>query len=320
MMNDKILGFFKRRGNDYVSGEELSGAFGISRAAVWKHIEKLRVEGYEITASPHFGYRLMSEPDRLTEIELKWQLNTEIVGKKIFSYNEVGSTNDAAYKLASSGEEEGAVVIAEYQAKGRGRLGRRWVSPKGKGAYFSVILRPDILPREVPLVTLICALGVAKTVRESVDLQALIRWPNDILVKEKKLCGILTEMSAETDKVNFVIAGIGININTKKELLPEHATSLSAEKNKDVPRLKFVKSLFKNLDKYYKIFNRGKIDRIIEEYKELSSVLDRQVKINYHNHFISGQAVDIDKEGALILRKDSGFHERVFAGDIVTLR
>ena len=320
MLDDKILSFFKKRESGYVSGEELSSAFSISRTAIWKHIEKLRDEGYEIVASPHLGYRLISVPDRLTAIELKWQLKTEVIGRNIYSYKEIGSTNDAASSLAVSGEKEGSVVIAEYQTKGRGRLGRKWVSPKAKGAYFSVILRPDILPREVSVITLVSSLIVAKTIRETVDLPAFIKWPNDILINNHKVCGILTELNAEIDKVNFVIVGMGVNINTKKELLPETGTSLSAEKGEEISRLEFVKALLRNLDKYYKIFNKGRIEAIIKEYKKLSAVLDRQVQINYHNRFISGHAADVDKEGALILRMDSGFCERVLAGDVTMLR
>jgi len=320
MLDDKILSFFKKRESGYVSGEELSSAFSISRTAIWKHIEKLRDEGYEIVASPHLGYRLISVPDRLTAIELKWQLKTEVIGRNIYSYKEIGSTNDAASSLAVSGEKEGSVVIAEYQTKGRGRLGRKWVSPKAKGAYFSVILRPDILPREVSVITLVSSLIVAKTIRETVDLPAFIKWPNDILINNQKVCGILTELNAEIDKVNFVIVGMGVNINTKKELLPETGTSLSAEKGEEISRLEFVKALLRNLDKYYKIFNKGRIEAIIKEYKKLSAVLDRQVQINYHNRFISGHAADVDKEGALILRMDSGFCERVLAGDVTMLR
>ena len=320
MLDDKILNFFKKRGEGYVSGEELSEAFGISRTAIWKHIEKFREEGYEIAASPHLGYRLVSAPDRLTEIELKWQLNTEVIGRKIYSYKELSSTNDAAYKLALSGETEGAVVIAEYQTKGRGRLGRKWVSPRSKGVYLSVILRPDILPKEGSIITLFTSLSVAKTIRETADLPAFIKWPNDVFVNKHKVSGILIELNGEIDKINFVIVGIGININTKKELLPEGASSLSVEKGGSLSRLEFVKNLFKNLDKYYKDFNRGKIDKIIEEYKLLSAVLDRRVQVDYRNQFISGHAVDVDKEGALILRLDSGFHERVLAGDVVMLR
>jgi BirA family biotin operon repressor/biotin-[acetyl-CoA-carboxylase] ligase len=320
MIENKILNFFRKCSDGYVSGEELSEAFGISRTAIWKHIEKLREEGYDIVASPHLGYRLISAPDRLTKIELEWQLNTEIIGKKIYSYKEIGSTNDVAHNMAASGDPEGTVVIAEYQTKGRGRLGRKWVSPRGKGAYFSIILRPDILPREISIITLLASLGVAKTIREATDLPAFIKWPNDILINGQKVCGILTEMNGEIDKINFVIVGIGININTKKELLPEGATSLAQEKGGELGRLELVRMLLKNLDKYYKIFNRSRLADILEEYKKLSAVLDRHVQVNYHNRLICGYVVDVDKEGALILRMDSGFNERILAGDVVMLR
>jgi len=320
MLDDKIINFFKKRGDDYVSGEDLSSTLGISRTAIWKHIEKLREEGYDIAASPHLGYRMVSAPDRLTEIELKWRLDTDVIGKKIYSYKEIDSTNDAANRLASSGEKEGSVVIAEYQTKGRGRLGRKWVSPRGKGAYFSIILRPDILPREVPVITLLSSLSVAKAIREALDLPSFIKWPNDVLINRQKVCGILTELNGELDKVNFVIIGIGININTKKELLPKGASSLSMEKGKDISRLDFTRILFKSLDKYYKIFKEGKIEAIIKEYKRLSVILNREVQVNSHNQALSGTAVDVDKDGALILRMDSGFHERVLAGDILMLR
>jgi len=320
MIDDKILGFFKKRKNNHVSGEELSGALGISRTAVWKHIERLREEGYDIAASPHLGYKLVSAPDRLTEIELRWQLKTEVIGKRIISYKEINSTNDAAHSLAASGEAEGTVVITEYQTKGRGRLGRKWISPKGKGAYFSVILRPDILPTELSVITLFSSLAVAKTVREAVGLPAFIKWPNDILIKGQKVCGVLTELNGEMDKVNFAIVGIGININTSKELLPEGATSLSEEKGARISRLEFVRALFRSLDEYYGVLKKGKIEVILKEYKKLSSVLDRRVQIDYHNSLVSGVATDVDKDGALILRLDSGFYERVLAGDVKILR
>ncbi|MBU1006140.1 MAG: biotin--[acetyl-CoA-carboxylase] ligase [Candidatus Omnitrophica bacterium] len=320
MVEDKILELLKRRDSGHVSGEELSEVFNVSRTSIWKHIEKLRSEGYDIAAAPHLGYRLVSIPDRLTGIELKWGLDTKIIGKKIYSYKEASSTNDIAYGMAVSGEREGAVVVAEYQTSGRGRLGRKWVSPGGKGAYFSIILRPDILPREISAITLLVSLAVAKAVRGITGLPAFIKWPNDILINGKKVCGILTELNGETDKVNFIITGIGININTKVELLPEGASSLAAEKGVAVDRLELVKAILRNIDKYYKIFNGGDTAAIIKEYKKLSAVLDRQVQINYHNKLMSGHVVDVDKEGALILRLDSGFNERILAGDVTMLR
>ncbi|MBU1913248.1 MAG: biotin--[acetyl-CoA-carboxylase] ligase [Candidatus Omnitrophica bacterium] len=320
MLDDKILNYFKKHEEVYVSGEELSCELGISRAAVWKHIENLRQEGYDIEAFPHLGYRLISIPDRLTEIELKWRLKTDIIARKIYSYKETSSTNDAAYKLAASGEKEGSVVIAESQTAGRGRMGRFWVSPKSKGAYFSIILRPDILPKEVSSITLFSALSVAKTIREMAGLATFIKWPNDVLINDKKICGILTEMNAETDKINFVIIGIGININTKEELLPKGATSIMEARGAEISRLELVKGIFKNLDKYYKLFNSDQIAEIIREYKEFSNFLGKRVQVTYHDTKLEGYAIDVDKEGALVLRMDSGLNERVLAGDVTMLR
>ncbi|PIP67563.1 MAG: biotin--[acetyl-CoA-carboxylase] ligase [Candidatus Omnitrophica bacterium CG_4_9_14_0_2_um_filter_42_8] len=320
MLDDKILNYFKKHEEGYVSGEDLSRELGISRAGVWKHIESLREEGYDIEAFPHLGYRLISIPDRLTEIELKWQLKTDIIARKIYSYKETSSTNDAAYQLAASGEKEGSVIIAESQTAGRGRMGRSWVSPRSKGAYFSVILRPDILPKEVSSITLFSALSVAKTIREMAGLAAFIKWPNDVLINNKKICGILTEMNAETDKINFVIIGIGININTKEEFLPKGATSIMEAKGAEISRVELVKGIFKNLDKYYRLFNGGHIAEIIREYKEFSNFLGKRAQVTYHDTKIEGYVVDVDKEGALILRMDSGLNERILAGDVTMLR
>ncbi len=284
MIDDKIIKFFKTNNDKYISGEELSQELGVSRTAIWKHIEKLREEGYEIIASPHLGYRLESCPDRLTELELSSGLNSDLIGRKIYSYKELESTNDTAYSLAQQGEKEGAVIIAEYQLKGRGRLGRKWVSPKNKGAYFSIILRPRILPREISLITLFSSLAIAKSIREFLGLKAFIKWPNDVLIDGKKICGILTEMSAEADAINFVIVGIGININTKKELLPEGASSLLEEKGSDIPRVDFVRHVLGNIDKYYRFFSHGKKDIILKEYRELSIVLDKRISVSYHSN------------------------------------
>ncbi len=319
--DEKIINLFKKHKDNYLSGEELSGILGVSRTAVWKHIENLREEGYDIAASPHLGYKLITVPDRLTSTELKSGLKTKLVGKKIYSFMEISSTNDTAYALALEGAREGTVVAAEYQTKGKGRLGRKWISPKSKGAYFSIVLRPEILPRELSVITLLASLAIAKGMRQMTGLPALIKWPNDILVNGKKLCGILTELNGEADKINFVILGIGININTRTELLPDTAGSVAEEKGERVSRIDLVKRVLENIDILYGRFKRDSgVESLLEEYKRLSAVLDRHVKISYHDKSVSGLAVDIDKDGALLLRNDSGFTERVLAGDVAMLR
>lgn len=320
MLDDKIIYFFKKREGVFVSGEDLSSELGVSRAAVWKHIEKLREEGYEIEAFPHLGYKLISVPDRLTEIELKWQLGTQVVGKKIYSYKEVASTNDVAYNLALQGEKEGSVIIAESQTHGKGRLARKWVSPKGKGLYFSVILRPDILFTKISVITLLSALSVAEAIKEELGLNSLIKWPNDVLINGGKVCGILTEMNGEADKVNFVVVGIGININTSKDILPKEATSIAVELGKEISRIEFTKLIFRSLDKYYNYFKNGRGSDIIKRYKDMAMFLDKKIQVTSHNNKIEGYAVDVDIDGALILKLGSGAKQRVLAGDVSVFR
>ncbi len=320
MIEEKILEYFKTCQDGYVSGEELSRNLGVSRTAIWKHIERLRDSGYDILALPHLGYKLISTPDRLTEIELKLGLGTKFIGQTMYSYDEIGSTNDIAIKLAEAGAKEGVVVIADSQIKGRGRLGRNWASPKGKGIYLSLILRPELTPGEIPKITLMAAVSVAKAVRDSSGLFALIKWPNDILINGKKISGILTEMSGETDKVHFVIIGIGINVNSKKDKLPEGASSILEELGRNISRAELAKGLLKELEKNYLIFKEGKADFIIEKCREFSGILGKRVQASFKETVIEGCAVDIDTEGALIIRLDSGFNERVLAGDVVLIR
>ena len=223
-MEEQILRVFKTRPDEFISGEELSTQFSVSRTAIWKHIEKLRKDAYRIEAVPHHGYKLVSIPDRMLAEELQWELGTAVIGKRIFSYDTVDSTNTIAYTFAQDGLAEGTVVVAEAQRKGKGRLGRQWTSPRGVGIYLSCILRPQLLPLEVPKITLVTAVASVTAVRSVSGLDAEIRWPNDVLINNKKVCGILIEMKAEQDTVDFVIVGIGVNVNTTSRDLPEEAT------------------------------------------------------------------------------------------------
>src|SRR3989338_5397995 len=222
MMHEQIINFLRKSG-EYISGEEISRALNVSRAGIWKYMQDLRAQGYEIVAVPHLGYRLVSYPDKLLAREIKFGLGTHILGKKIFSREAISSTMDEAFELGVKGTEEGTLVCAESQTKGRGRMGRSWVSPKGKGIYMSVILRPQLSPNEIPKLTLLTAVAVAEAIYKIAGLKVAIKWPNDILVGTKKLGGILTEMSAEIDRIKFVVVGIGMNVNTTASQLPPEA-------------------------------------------------------------------------------------------------
>lgn len=319
-MDEKILSIFRSNRDNYISGEELSKILGISRAAIWKHIEKLRNEGYDISASPHLGYRLISVPDKLLPFELKWDLNTEVIGKKIYSYEMATSTNTIAYRLAVDGAEEGAVISAEGQTKGKGRMGRSWFSPKGVSIYLSIILKPKIYPFEAPKITLVAALSVAEAINRATSLSSLIKWPNDILIQDKKVCGILTEMDAEVDRINFLILGIGINVNVNKEILPEGATSIMEELGREFSRLELTKEVLRELDSNYLTFKRDGFAPVIKEWQKLSYLSGRRVKVVCQDRKIEGYIVSIDELGALVLRLDNGFLERILAGDVVMVR
>lgn len=319
--DDKILDIFKQNNGAYVSGEELSRVLGISRAAVWKHIKKIKELGYSFTALPHLGYKLVSIPDSLIPSEIQYGLKTHLIGRKIYAYTSLDSTNDTAITLAGQGAEQGTVVIAETQAKGRGRLGRPWVSPKEKGIYMSVILKPQIPPSATSKITLIASLAAAKAIRKETSLPVLIKWPNDIILKNKKISGILTEISAQPDVIKFLVLGIGINVNTQQELLPPAATSISAELGQKVNRISLAQEVLRQLEKYYLEFNHKCFDAIINEWQNLSATLGSRVKVINNDSFFEGQAVGIDKiTGSLIVRDDNGFLQTVLSGDVEILQ
>lgn len=317
-LDDKILELFKKHDESYLSGEEVSRALGISRQALWKHIEKLRETGYIIEAVPHLGYKLMQVPDKILVPEIRWNLKTKIIGREIHFYENAGSTNDIAYGLATAGAREGTIVIANEQAKGKGRLGRKWASPEG-GVYLSCILRPDILPNEIPKITLVAATSVVKAIRRFSGLHALIKWPNDIFISDRKAGGILTELKGEPDRAVFVVLGIGINVNTPKHMLPEKGTSIKEESKsgRDFSRVDFIKEVLIALEKEYMKFKDGGFSSIRGDLKSFSCTLGRHVNImTGKRKKIEGKAVDIDKDGALVVALAGGKRERILSGDV----
>jgi BirA family biotin operon repressor/biotin-[acetyl-CoA-carboxylase] ligase len=318
-MQEKILDFLKK-GHDYASGEEISHRLGVSRQALWKHIQELKDIGYDIVAVPHLGYKLVSSPDRLNPYELAYGLNTKFIGRKNHYFETVSSTNDIAVQLAMKGYPEGAVIIAESQTKGKGRLGRSWFSPKYKGIYLSLVLRPKILPNQAPLLTLMSAVSICEAIKATTDLSCQIKWPNDILFHHKKLGGILTELNAETDLSRFVVIGIGLNVNNDKKAIIQGATSLKEQKKEQVNRLELLQKILFSLEDNYLIFQKDGGDSIIHKWRQWSISLGRRVKVSSQKEHIEGEAFDIDKDGGLLVRTDSGFVRKVMSGDVVHCR
>lgn len=318
-MQERILEFLRNK-SGYVSGEEISSHLKVSRQALWKHIQELRDAGYDIVAVPHLGYQLISSPDRLFAREVAHNLKTKFIGKKINYLESVSSTMDLAIQLGTQGAPEGVLVLAEAQTKGRGRLGRSWISPKYKGLYFSLILRPKILPHQAPLLTVLSAVSVCQAIEEVAGLTVQIKWPNDILIQHKKAGGILTELSAEMDAVRFVVIGIGINVNTEKKSLLPGVTSLKEQKNSKVNRRELLQEILRKIEANYFIFQEKGGQPLVEKWHDYNITLGRRVKISSHREHLEGEAVDLDRDGALLLRTDSGVIRKVTAGDVTHCR
>jgi BirA family biotin operon repressor/biotin-[acetyl-CoA-carboxylase] ligase len=322
-MDEKILRILRMSKDRFITAQEISRLSSVSKIVVSRYIHKLRQEGYDIQFQPHWGYKLLTLPDKLFASELKWQLNTKIIGRKILSYNVVDSTNIIAFSLAEQNAPEGTVVFAEGQNKGRGRFGRRWVSPKSKGIYLSIVLRPKVASSEAALITLLAAVSCAETIRKACGLRALIRWPNDILVNSKKVCGILTEMQTEDNKVKFIVLGIGINVYTAVSKLPLGASSLCTEAGTGrihISRLELARELLRRIDREYILFKRRGSTNIIVQWQNLSALSGKRIKVYFPHRTIEGQAQDIDEQGALIVRLDNGFKQHIIAGDVVKIR
>jgi BirA family biotin operon repressor/biotin-[acetyl-CoA-carboxylase] ligase len=312
----RILSLLHESDAPFVSGEELSRSLNVSRSAVWKHIRTLRTLGFEIAAGPSRGYRLTSSPDRLLASAVTRELKSERIGKKTVSLQEAVSTNSVAFRMAEDGAEEGSVVIAEYQSGGKGRLGRSWASPAGVNLYCSVILRPLIQPASAPQLTFLSVIAVARAIEQLTPLEARIKWPNDILINGKKVAGLLNEMSAETDKINFVILGIGVNLNMTQEQFPaglrQPATSLFIESGARVDRTVFTRIMLQELDALYTVFLAEGYAPARKEWLERSRLEGAFVTVTDNGAVRSGRVKGIDGYGALLL--DTG--EQILSGDV----
>jgi BirA family biotin operon repressor/biotin-[acetyl-CoA-carboxylase] ligase len=313
------------RGNpDGVSGADLAEQLAISRAAIWARIEALRQAGYDIEAGPHFGYRLVSSPDALHADDLLARLGGgRIIGRDIRVFEETTSTNDVVEKLARDGVREGVVVFAESQTKGRGRLGRVWMSPTHRGLWFSILLRPDLRPQAATQLTIASATALRRAIKEVTGIAPDIKWPNDLLIHGKKVAGILTEMSAEVDRVRHVILGIGVDVNMETFEFPEDlrkiATSLRIEKGEKISRPELATAILRELETDYARVCGGKFAALADEWEAGCATIGRNVMVQTGVQQVRGRAEALDDDGALLLRTEHGHLERVIGGD-VTLR
>ncbi|MFH0754146.1 MAG: biotin--[acetyl-CoA-carboxylase] ligase [Candidatus Omnitrophota bacterium] len=312
----KIVSFLKEH-EGYLSGEEISRSLHISRAAIWKYMDQLREAGYEIEAFPHRGYRLISSPDVLLPSEVQYGLGTRHFGGLVYHFESVHSTMDEAFRLGLEGAPEGTVVVAESQIKGRGRMGRNWSSPKSRGIYFSLLLRPVLPPSQAPMLTLDAAVALSQAVEKVCpQVKARIKWPNDILVSKKKLCGILTELRAETDRVQFVVIGVGVNVNnTPSQFLPE-ATSLRVETGVVCDRVQLFQEILRQMEKRYMAFLKQGAAAVVADWKARSATLGCRVRFLERGESMVGVAEDLAQDGGLWVRLSDGRRIKRVAGDI----
>lgn len=319
-MKEQIVNLLKENENNFVSGEKISEALGVTRAAVWKYIKQLKEEGYNIESVSRKGYKLTNSPDRLSFHEIAPNLKTKFIGRKIIYLESIDSTNNEAKKLAAEGEKEGTVVISEEQTMGRGRLGRNWVSPQYKGIWMSIILRPEVDPIHMAKVTQIGAAAVCRATLE-MGIKTLIKWPNDIVLNGKKLCGILTEMSAELNRVNYAVIGIGINVNTEEEDFKDEvrkvATSIKIEQGYDTKRKELIANVLNNFEELYEEFlDNGNIESSIKICKENSALIGKEIKVIEKGSSVKAKALDLTNEGRLIVEFENGKIEEIISGEV----
>jgi BirA family biotin operon repressor/biotin-[acetyl-CoA-carboxylase] ligase len=322
MYKEKILNLLRSSCPGFVSGEELARKCGISRTMVWKHIKSLEREGFGIEAVPSQGYKITATPDILRLSDIKPGLKTGVIGKKILLLSETASTNTLAMEMAAEGTPEGTVVIAETQTGGKGRLGRKWISPKGN-LYLSVVLRPNIPIQKAPLITLTGAVAVALAIRKTCGLEAGIKWPNDILVSGKKVSGLLTEMSAEQDRIRHIVLGIGVDVNMDMSELPlevrSQTTTLAAEAGAKINRIVLLQQVLRDLERWYQEFLAHE-GAVLEEWKKLNITTGNRITVSGAGEALDGLAQGVDRDGRLIVRLDDGTIRTVAAGDVMIVK
>lgn len=303
-MKEEILRLL-RSADGYISGQELCNRFGVSRTAVWKAINQLKEAGYEIEAQQNKGYRLVAAPDLMTEAEIKSLMHTDWVAKEVLYFDTIDSTNTKAQELAEKGYPSGTLVVADKQESGKGRRGRSWVSPSGTGIFMTLMIKPDINPNNASMLTLVAALAVAKAITSVTGEEALIKWPNDIVINGKKVCGILTEMNAQFDYINHIVVGIGINVHNESfpEEISQMASSLMIEAGgKRFHRAQIIAETMSYFEQYYDTFLKTQdLSALVREYDELLVNRNKSVRVLDPKEPFDGKAMGITPKGELIV-------------------
>ncbi|WP_166239440.1 biotin--[acetyl-CoA-carboxylase] ligase [Paenibacillus turpanensis] len=324
---ETLTQLFREHSGRFLSGETISKHLQCSRTAVWKHIRKMKEDGYKFEAISRLGYKLIEEPNRIDPVKLTSLLTTKVFGRRLYVHDSLDSTQIAAHQWVAMGAPEGTLVIAEEQTKGKGRMGRHWHSPKGKGIWMSFVLTPPIPVHYVPQLTIVVAVALYRTIRQIFpELSAGIKWPNDLLIDGKKVSGILLESSAEDERLSHVIVGVGISANLDVEDYPEElldkAVSLKIASGRAVDREEFIARFFaewEQLYEHYLVSGFGAVQALWEAH---SVTLQKQVSISTHGGFVEGTAIGLDELGGLIVAVPNGAGSTkpvtVYTGDMRT--
>lgn len=313
---EQVLDILIENMDIHISGESISQQLGISRASVWKHINSLKKEGFEIESKSGIGYILLGKTDSsLTSYEIKRGLETEFIGQNIEYFKSIDSTNTFAKNIAPK-SDEGMVIISDEQSSGKGRVGREWISKENEGIYFSIILKPDIDIMNASFLTQVAGAAMVSSL-EKMGVESTIKWPNDIIVNGKKISGILTEMSAEIDQISYIVVGIGVNLYNQsfEEEIESKATSLKKE-GYDIDKKEFLQKFFLEFEDLYKEFLSGDKESTISILRKKSAVLDKEVYIIDRTGKTKVYARDIDENGNLLVEKENGSIETIFTGEI----
>lgn len=316
----KLIDAFTEAGGGYLSGQALADVIGCSRTAVWKHIEGLREEGFEIDAVKRKGYRIAGTPQSLSPDEIRLGLKTEFIGQKVYYFESIASTQKIAIDLASDNAPAGTLVIADEQTSGRGRMNRKWHSPKSTGIWMSLLVRPDIPPQQAPQLTLLTAVAAVRAIEEATGITPEIKWPNDIMVNGKKIAGILTELQAEADRIHSVIIGIGLNVNQRINDFPEDlkdiATSLYVETGNQIKRADMIQEFCVQFEKMYLLFLEKGFYPIKLLWESYAKGIGFEIRARTFRGVIIGKALGITDEGVLQIEDKEGTIHKIYSADI----
>ena len=323
-MKDAILQILLEHKGDFVSGQEISSQLMVSKTAIWKCINSLKADGYLIDSSARESHCLRECPDLLTPLEIKLGLGTKVFGQQLQCYTTIDSTNEAAKRAALAGAEEGMVIVAERQELGKGRLGRHWFSPARLGLWFSLILRPPIHPFQASQLTFVSAVAVCQALRNLTGLPLLIKWPNDLLWRDKKVCGILTELSVEREDINYLVVGVGINVNQQEDDFPleikKTACSLAIATGRVWQRAAILRQILEEYEQQYMQYLSKGFGQTLEHWRTLNTTLSKEVTVSTKEETFTGIAEDINEQGCLLVRKKNGELETLLAGDVTIRR